>query len=74
MTVLTLDDIERIVGPVDQPTRAQLLRTGATAEELREAFAWLEADEAMADQHRPLPKGRVAELIAILEPPEPDVR
>jgi hypothetical protein len=74
MTALNLEAIERIVGPVDQPTRVQLMQTGASAEELLEAFTWLEADEAMVDGHRPLPKGRVAELIAILEPPEPDVR
>jgi hypothetical protein len=48
---------------------------GATEKELREAHAWATSDETLVNELRPLPTGRVAELIQILERlqgPDPD--
>ena len=47
----------------------------ATEKELREAHAWATSDETLVNELRPLPTGRVAELIQILERlqgPDPD--
>ena len=44
--------------------------TGASAEELREAWAWLHNDEALMGAGRPLPGTRVGRLIEMLEPDE----
>jgi hypothetical protein len=40
---------------------------------LREAFAWVGADEALVNEGRPLPSARVATLIGLLEPPDDDI-
>lgn len=72
MAELTAAAIERIVGPVDETMKAQILQTGANEAELLEAFAWVNADDALVDSGRSLPKGRVAELIDILRPPLAD--
>ncbi|MDF3856377.1 hypothetical protein ACDP63_16115 [Paracoccus sp. P2] len=69
---MRLDDIRAVLGPVDETLIAQISRTDATVEELAEAWGWLNADEAMISEGRPLPRGRVAELVAILEAAEPD--
>ncbi|RJK98644.1 hypothetical protein [Paracoccus siganidrum] len=69
---MRLEDIRAILGPADDTLIAQINRTGATVGELAEAWGWLNADEAMINEGRPLPKGRVAELVAILEAAEPD--
>ncbi|MEG4642961.1 hypothetical protein BDE18_2770 [Paracoccus pantotrophus] len=69
---MRLDDIRAVLGPVDETLIAQISRTDATVEELAEAWGWLNADEAMINEGRPLPRGRVAELVAILEAAEPD--
>jgi hypothetical protein len=44
------------------------MATGASAAELREAWAWLHSDEALMGAGRPLPGSRVAALIDLLEP------
>lgn len=61
------DDITAILGPVDEALVAQIIQTGASADELAQAWAWLNADEALVNEGRKLPKGRVAELISLLE-------
>ena len=45
---------------------ADIIATGATAEELAEAHAWLANDEPLLNAGRPLPGGRVARLVDIL--------
>lgn len=42
---------------------ADIIRSGASAEELAQAWAWVNADEAHINDGRPLPSGRVAELV-----------
>jgi hypothetical protein len=45
-----------------------VVATDATPEELVEAWAWVNADEALIGEGRLLPNGRVAELVGLLMP------
>jgi hypothetical protein len=72
MTRLTRDEIIKAVGEIDDTTIAEIIATGATAEELAEAQAWINNDEPLMNAGRPLPSGRVGELVAILEELELD--
>lgn len=67
MSVLTKEQITGVLGPVDNMLAAEIAATNATEGELREAFAWVNDDEALVNDFRPMPKGRVAELAGILE-------
>ncbi|ANT51130.1 hypothetical protein [Mesorhizobium amorphae] len=67
---MTRNDIISVLGPVDEAVIADIALTGASLEELREAFAWIGADEALVNEGHPLPDARVARLIEILEVPE----
>jgi hypothetical protein len=51
---------------------ADIMATGASLEDLREAWGWLNGDEALMSEGRPLPGTRVAELIDLLEPEAPE--
>jgi hypothetical protein len=46
MTRISRDDVTKAFGPVDDVTFAQIIGTGAAAEELAEAKAWLSLDGA----------------------------
>jgi len=63
---LTRQDIEAVLGPVDEATAAQIAATGASADELLRAWTWLNSDEALIGEGQPLPSGTVAELIDLL--------
>lgn len=63
---LTREAVERVLGPVDESTAAEIAGTGASEQELREAQGWLANDEALVNDMHSLPKGRVADLIEIL--------
>jgi len=65
---LAHDDVVSVLGPVDETVVADIVATGVTPEELAEARAWVNADEAMIGEGRPLPCGRVAELVELLQP------
>lgn len=67
---MTYDDIVAVLGPVDQDLATELIATGASVAELREAFNWLNNDEALMGEGRPLPGTRIAALIEMLEPEE----
>jgi hypothetical protein len=67
MSVLTREDIRGVLGPVDDMLAAEIAATNATEAELREAYAWVMSDDALVDELRPLPKGRVAKLTEILQ-------
>ena len=69
---MTLDQIAAVLGPTDKEIAAAIVATGATAEDLEEAWAWLQNDEALINQDRPLPTGKIAELIEILSPASED--
>ncbi|WP_163271642.1 hypothetical protein [Chelativorans alearense] len=63
---LTREGVHRILGPVDNAFLAELAATGASERELAEAHAWVMNDEALVNDFRPMPKGKVAELVEIL--------
>ena len=63
---LSRDDITKVVSGADDVTIAEIIGTGATAEELAEAQAWLANDEPMINDLRPLAQGRVRALVDIL--------
>ncbi len=72
MKRVTRDDVTRAIGPVDDVTIAEIIGTGATADELAEAQAWIVNDDPLLNDGKPLPSGRVRELIDILAELEPD--
>jgi hypothetical protein len=72
MTRLTRNEIIKAVGAADDVTIAQIIGTGTTAEELAEAQAWIANDEPLMNAGRPLPSGRVGELVEILVELEQD--
>jgi len=66
MATLTSEAVRRILGPVDNALLAEIASTGASERELAEANAWVASDEALVNEFRPMPKGKVAELVEIL--------
>ena len=70
MTTLTREGVRAVLGPVDDGLAAEILGTGASVEELAEAYAWTSNDEAPMNTGRPLASGRVGRLIDILEAAE----
>ena len=59
MTRITRDDVTRAIGRIDDVTIAEIIATGATAEELAEAQAWIANDEPLMNAGRPLATGPV---------------
>ncbi len=66
MKRVTREDVTKAVGRVDDVTIAEIIGTGATADELAEAQAWLVNDEPLLNAGKPLASGRVRELIGDL--------
>jgi len=66
MRRLTRDDVMKAVGEVDDVAIAQIIGTAATVDELAEAQAWIANDDPLLNAGKPLPTGRVRELIDIL--------
>jgi uncharacterized membrane protein YkvA (DUF1232 family) len=66
VSALTRKDVIATLGPLDDVTIASILASGASAQELAEAQAWLENDEPMINAGKPLAGGRVARLVDIL--------
>jgi hypothetical protein len=64
---LTRDDVRKALGNVDDDTVIEVLATGATAQELAQAQAWVANDEALINAGAPLLAGRLARLVGILE-------
>lgn len=71
-TPIIRDDVVRVLGAADELAMAEILATGATAEELAEARNWLESDEPLLNTGRPLADGRVAALVDILSRADED--
>jgi hypothetical protein len=63
---MTPEDVGAVLGPTDEPLVSDLIRTGATREELAEAWAWVNSDEALLNEGRRPPSGRVAQLVDLL--------
>jgi len=55
-----------MLGPLDDVTIAQIIATGASTEELAQAHAWLTNNEPLMNAGKPLPSGRVGELVGIV--------
>jgi hypothetical protein len=55
---------------VGEALAAELIGTGASAEELFQAYAWLTNDEALGNAQRGFPSARVGELVQILQATE----
>ena len=70
MTTLNREAVTKVLGPVDDALAAELIGTGASAEELFQAYAWLTNDEALANAQRGFPSARVGELVQILQQAE----
>jgi hypothetical protein len=71
MKRVTRDDITKAFGPVDDVTIAEIIGTGATADELAEAQAWIINDEPLMNAGKPLASGRVRDLVYILAELDP---
>ncbi|RIK97854.1 MAG: hypothetical protein DCC74_06380 [Proteobacteria bacterium] len=69
---MTARDITAIIGPADEQLLSEIMLTGATAGELAQAWAWVNSDDALVNEGRPLPTGKVAELIDLLEDMDED--
>ena len=69
---MTRQDVVSVLGSIDDVTIAEIIASGASLEELREAWAWAFGDEALMSQGRPLPGTRVAALIELIEPDDDD--
>lgn len=65
---MTREDVISVLGPVDDITVAEIVSSGATLADLREAWAWVHGDEAMMSEGRALPGTTVGKLIDLLEP------
>jgi hypothetical protein len=72
MPTLTHEHVRAVLGPVDDSLIAEIVATGASREELAEAYAWVTNDEALMNIGHPLASSRVGRLIDILEPAEED--
>jgi hypothetical protein len=66
MTAVTRKDVIETLGELDDVTVANIMETGATPQELAEAQAWLANDEALINTGRPLPTGRVGQIVEII--------
>jgi hypothetical protein len=67
MSTLTRKDVTAMFGELDDVVIAKIIATGATADELAEAHAWLANDEPLMNAGRPLPSGRVARVVDIID-------
>jgi hypothetical protein len=66
MTSPTRKDVTTMLGPLDDVAAAEIIATGASIEELAQAQAWLINDEALINSGKPLPSGRVADILEIM--------
>src|SRR5690554_6487278 len=66
---ITRDQIAAVRGPIDNALAAELAAADPSPEELAEAWAWVNSDEALVNEGRRLPSGKIAELVDILAPP-----
>jgi hypothetical protein len=63
---VTRAEAAAILGAADEQTLVDVIATGATKAEVAEAFAWVANDEAMLNEGRPMPSGRVLQILSIL--------
>jgi hypothetical protein len=71
---LTRERVAAVLGPVDDVLVAQIIGTGASEDELIEAYAWIAAEDALMNEGRALPTGRVGNLVRLLAELEAEER
>ena len=64
---MTKEEIIKIVGHIEDPLVAEIIRSGASNQELQEAFEWVFSDDTISKEAHIQPHGRVAKLCEILE-------
>lgn len=64
---VTVREIGEIVGELDAAAIESIIATGATREEVLEAYAWLSADDSLHRELHHVPHGTVARVYEILE-------
>lgn len=69
---LTRDQVYEICGRMDDMRVANIIGTGASAQELMEARTWLASDDMLGQDLKRMPSGRVARLVELLRADEPD--
>lgn len=69
---LTRDEVSALIGRADARVLTEILSLGPSRAELTEARAWLENDEAMLNEGRPIPTGRIARLVEVLQADDED--
>lgn len=62
----TASEIKQILGPAGDETVIAVQDTGATAEEVREAFAWLDQEEQMGQMPQKTLSAKVRRVYDIL--------
>jgi len=72
MKSMMRDEVVTALGDVDETVIAEVVGTGASAEELAEAQAWIINDEPLFNDGKPLAAGRVGRLVEILRRIEED--
>lgn len=66
-TPATGQEIKKILGPTDDETVTEILRTGATAAEVRQALEWLDDDDYMGGDLEKKIGERVRRVYEILQ-------
>ena len=64
---VTADEVVEIMGRLDDAVMAAILRTGATRDEVLEAYAWLSSDDYLHRARHSAIHGTAAEVYRILE-------
>lgn len=70
---LTRDEVRALIGGSDDHVVTEILNMSSSRAELAEARAWLENDETMLNEGRPIPSGRIARLVELLQTDEDDL-
>jgi hypothetical protein len=65
---VSAQDIQQIVGPLDDAVVAAIIATGASVGDVREAFAWLTTNDSLAQELKHPCQGRAAIVCDILAP------
>jgi hypothetical protein len=63
---ITLDELRQIVGPLEDNVASAVIATGATVEEVAEAYAWLTMDDPLGRDLHHACQGRAALVCDIL--------
>lgn len=63
----TASDVVPIIGPIDDKVTARVIATGATPEEVAEAYAWLSSRDYLRRAAHDTAHGRLASLYHLLD-------